>query len=422
MYFLKKHPCLCSFLLAEAAGFFAGLFYMLFASVHAGAEEFLFYALFTGTFLLHPLVLTGINLFFTFAPSKFYKYRGTARRFEWITILLGSLYSLFLLPFMGIQFQADWPETLRNSQMHTPIWTEAYPTVFFLSLLGIAGYLLLSLLPLGKMPPLVIVLSMSAMYLGVAECLAWIVQIFRSDFLLLCLFPFNCILIAAKTVRACTLEWGRLHPPSESASRSDSAPASQQGLLGRINAWLYNARRWYIVSFLLMWPLLGLCIALLALFGQRPDAVLRAWTETSGWNLSQKVSPPNLYYDEHYLCTVAAGGHRKLVKPLRMGVRHGHIVIVNRQLCIANAFEQLLEERLPGLHRRIRHFYDTYGLPIARHIRSPYTADIVYLLMKPLEYFFLFVLYLCDTEPENRIARMYPPPGAELSSPAARPQ
>ncbi len=347
MYFLKKHPCLCSFLLAEAAGFFAGLFYMLFASVHAGAGEFLFYALFTGTFLLHPLVLTGINLFFTFAPSKFYKYRGTARRFEWITILLGSLYGLLLLPFMEIQFQADWPETLRNSQMHTPIWTEAYPTVFFLSLLGIAGYLLLSLLPLGKMPPLVIVLSMSAMYLGVAECLAWIVQIFRSDFLLLCLFPFNCILIAAKTVRAYTLEWGRLHPPSESASRSDSAPASQQGLLGRINAWLYNARRWYIVSFLLMWPLLGLCIALLALFGQRPDA---------------------------------------------------------------------------GLHRRIRHFYDTYGLPIARHIRSPYTADIVYLLMKPLEYFFLFVLYLCDTEPENRIARMYPPPGAELSSPAARPQ
>ena len=75
---------------------------MLFASGHAGAGEFLFYALFTGTFLFHPLVLTGINLFFTFAPSKFFKYRGTARWFEWITILLGSLYSLFLLPFMEI--------------------------------------------------------------------------------------------------------------------------------------------------------------------------------------------------------------------------------------------------------------------------------------------------------------------------------
>ena len=28
-----------------------------------------------------------------------------------------------------------------------------------------------------------------------------------------------------------------------------------------------------------------------------------------------------------------------------MGVRHGHPVVVNRQLCIANAFEQVLEEK-----------------------------------------------------------------------------
>ena len=41
--------------------------------------------------------------------------------------------------------------------------------------------------------------------------------------------------------------------------------------------------------------------------------------ETSGWNLSRRVAPQNVYYDEHYLCTVAAGGHRKIVKPLRLG-------------------------------------------------------------------------------------------------------
>ena len=92
-----------------------------------------------------------------------------------------------------------------------------------------------------------------------------------------------------------------------------------------------------------------------------------------------------------------------------MGLRHGHKVIVNRQLCIANAFEQVLEERTPRFHRAVRNFYDTYGFPVAKLIRSRYAADLVYLLMKPLEWFFLAVLYLTDARPENRIALQYLP-------------
>lgn len=154
---------------------------------------------------------------------------------------------------------------------------------------------------------------------------------------------------------------------------------------------------------------MGIVIAILVLFGQQPDSLVKAWTETSDWNLSQQISPQNVFYDEHYLCTVADGGHRRLVKPLRMGERRGHPVIVNRQLCIANAFEQVLEERLPRLHRPIRAFYDRYGFPLARHIHSPYAADAIYLLMKPLEWFFLAVLYAVDVKPENRIAVQYLP-------------
>ena len=146
---------------------------------------------------------------------------------------------------------------------------------------------------------------------------------------------------------------------------------------------------------------------ILVLFGQAPDAVIKAWTETSDWNLSLKEAPQNIYYDEHYLCTVAAGGHKKVVKPIRTGVRHGHRVIVNRQLCIANAFEQVLEERTPHFHRIVRNFYDTYGFPVAKLIHSKYTADLVYFLMKPLEWIFLIVLYLVDVKPENRIAVQY---------------
>lgn len=97
----------------------------------------------------------------------------------------------------------------------------------------------------------------------------------------------------------------------------------------------------------------------------------------------------------------------RLVKPIRMGVRHGHHIVVNRQLLIANAFEQIIEEKLPRIHKVIRHIYDTYGYPIARQIKSPWQADIIYFLMNPLEWCFLTVIYLCDAKPENRIALQY---------------
>ena len=171
---------------------------------------------------------------------------------------------------------------------------------------------------------------------------------------------------------------------------------------------LMDSSKWPLAAFFIMLPLLGILIAVLALFGQQPDSIIRAWTETSDWTLSQKIAPEGVFYDEHYLCTVAAQGHARVVKPLRMGNRHGHEVTVNRQLCIANAFEQVLEERVPWLHCPVRRFYDTYGFPVARLIHSKYTADLIYLMMKPLEWIFLAVLYLVDEKPENRIAVQYP--------------
>ena len=55
--------------------------------------------------------------------------------------------------------------------------------------------------------------------------------------------------------------------------------------------------------------------------------------------------------------------------------------------------------------------YDTYGYPVSKHIKSAWSADITYLIMKPLEWLFLVVLYLFDEKPENRICRQYLPAG-----------
>ena len=66
-----------------------------------------------------------------------------------------------------------------------------------------------------------------------------------------------------------------------------------------------------------------------------------------------------------------------------------------------------MEERTPRFHRAVWHFYDKYGFPVARLIRSRYAADFVYFLMKPLEWLFLAVLYLTEVHPEDRIVVQY---------------
>lgn len=397
---LLKHSILLSVLTSAILGVIAAFITMmspgdsLLGGIAAG--------LILGIAVIYPLVLTLINLTAIFFGCVNPQYIRKGKHFEWLTLLLGMLYSLLLFPFTDINF-ADWTVTLYNTQKHTPIWTEGAPTILILAAVGILGYLFLSCSRIAKVPPLITVLEIAGMYLGMVQCILWILQVVQWDviYLYLCLFPLNCILIGIKVIRLKVLEWQREQP--------DQMKCFKNRRIQWLNEKLRRSAVWPAAAFLLMWPLLGIIICILLLFGQQPDSAIRAWTETSDWNLSQKIAPQNIYYDEHYLCTVAAGGHRKVVKPIRMGVRHGHPVIVNRQLCVANAFEQILEERVPDLHRRIRNFYDRYGFPIAKLIRSPYAADVVYFIMKPLEWVFLLVIYATDVKPENRIAVQYLP-------------
>lgn len=320
---------------------------------------------------------------------------------EVITIFLGGIYSLLYAALCDISFNSDWMEQLIGVQIHTPVATWSRPTIVVLSCVGIAGYLILRLVPLKRMPPLVVVSGIACSYGGILVSILWSIQVCTGEYIWLMVFPLNCVLLVLTQIKQLILQWNQL--------QEEERRGFESVWLQKCNNRLLNAQTWPIAAFLLFLPIMGILVAVLVLFGQSPDALIRAFTETSDWNLSQKVSPPNLPRDGHYLCTVAAGGHQKVVKPLRLGVRHGHLVTVNRQLCIANAFEQILEERVPNIHRAIRKFYDTYGLPIAKMIHSPYAADIVYFLMKPLEWLFLIVIYFCDVKPENRIAVQYLP-------------
>jgi hypothetical protein len=161
---------------------------------------------------------------------------------------------------------------------------------------------------------------------------------------------------------------------------------------------------WVLILFL---PVLIVITLVLVLFGQEYDSLAKVFTETTTWSFSQKTHPPYIEHQGHYLCTVAACGSPRIVKPLRLGKRAGQDIIVNRQLMVANAFEALIQDRFPRAHRFIRRNYDTYGYPLSKDITTPFKSNVTYVLMKPLEWFFLLCVYSFCEKPEQLIHAQY---------------
>jgi hypothetical protein len=165
------------------------------------------------------------------------------------------------------------------------------------------------------------------------------------------------------------------------------------------------------ILIILSLPVTILISIILLLFGQQPDSLIRAFTDTYNHGFSQLDHLcNNVECGGHFLCSVAAKGHRSVVKPIRYGERAGKKIICNRQLLISNAFEELIEERFPNLHKVIRRKYNRVGSFVHKYydvFELKIIADLIYILMKPFEYIFLFTLYIFDKKPENRIAKQY---------------
>ncbi|HHB79579.1 MAG TPA: hypothetical protein ENK85_10145 [Saprospiraceae bacterium] len=165
------------------------------------------------------------------------------------------------------------------------------------------------------------------------------------------------------------------------------------------------------IFLLLVLPLFVVVTTILLLFGQEPDSSIKAFTQTYKHGLSQlDYMCDNVDCGGHYLCSVAANGHEQLVKPIRLGVRNGGVIVCNRQLLLSNAFEELMEERVPKFHRFIRKNYNRVGDMVHKYygvFERKWVSDVIYILMKPLELIFWLVLYSFDQNPENRIAKQY---------------
>lgn len=100
----------------------------------------------------------------------------------------------------------DWPETLVNNQLHSPIQTEVWSGQFFLLLLGVLAYLVLNIFQTKLLPPLLTVLFISCLYPSFVFAVLWTIQLstlIETDFFTycyLCLVPFNICLIYSRTI------------------------------------------------------------------------------------------------------------------------------------------------------------------------------------------------------------------------------
>lgn len=408
--FCKEHPILGHILLCALPGSVCGLVFSFIPIFYDNTLKdvvgtFIFTFIVIGFFISYPIAVTVYNfikLLSSCCTKGCIEDDDAAKGYDYFVIFVAIIYSAIYISLLAEIIFVDWSVQLHNQQHHSPISLDTIPTILTIFLVSLFAMIILQFTPSRKRPPLITVLSIAGLYMGdILICFLGIQLIPSLGVLglLLLLVPANIIMIHARIL----VKEVKGYVPDE--SRMDKIRGNS--FLSRANKLLLNSKNWPILGILFILPVLGILIAILALFGQAPDAVIKAFTETADYTFSTKIPPQNLYYDEHYLCTVAAGGHEKIVKPLRMGKRHGHDVVVNRQLCVANAFEQILEEKTPTLHKHVRGFYDKYGFPIARLIKSKWVADLVWFIMKPLEWFFLIVLYLVDVHPEDRIARQY---------------
>lgn len=352
-----------------------------------------------------PVVITALNVWNVFAKRKL-----IPKTLLFLTVILGlCFYCVYLAAFNVTS--VEWSEAVVVHEHHVPIAGDYCISFVALIAAGIVSLFTLALVPAEKLSPLVAAFSLAGMLIGNALNLFFALHVAPLFFtreppyfegVIQCfplLFHFNILLLSIYYARKQIL--GQIPLMDEKIERTNSPG------LKKLYSFIKKVSHWPVVVFAALVPLSVLIEIVLILFGQGVAGPVKMFTMTADWIFSRQIPPPPLEYSGHYLCTVAAGGHRKVVKPLRFGNRRGAKIIVNRQLMVANAFEELIAERAPQFHKKIRGFYDAHGYPLSKIITTPFRADAIYILMKPLEWIFTISLYLFCTNPEERISRQY---------------
>lgn len=347
-----------------------------------------------------PVLLTVLNITCCFKDKPVLEKVSAL-----FTIFLGG-FMYMLLTVLVFTLGGDWYEAAYQGEFHNYISSEYLPALFIPVVLALLAYCYLLFSRVDRRPPLAEALAVALVLIGNVINIAVALQISNNmgkafpSTLLLYVYHFNILLLSARVVTISLKEHLKRYSGRESEME-------QHGAVRRSYSTINGILRFAFPVLVALFAVICVLEIFFLISGQSLDAPIKAFTDTADWTFSKQIPPPPIEYDGHYLCTVAAGGHEKIVKPQKLGSRRGAVIVVNRQLSIANAFEEIIQEKHPKLHKSIRRFYDTHGYPLSRIITTRTRADIVYILMKPLEWLFLAYIYLMDTRPEVRINRQY---------------
>lgn len=87
-----------------------------------------------------------------------------------------------------------------------------------------------------------------------------------------------------------------------------------------------------------------------------------------------------------FVVTAAMSGHEWLVGPRWIVRRGGEAREANQQLLTLWCLESIWAERLPASHAWFRRWYGKIGPVVARRIGHPLLADVVFVVVKPMEW------------------------------------
>lgn len=116
-------------------------------------------------------------------------------------------------------------------------------------------------------------------------------------------------------------------------------------------------------------------------------ATIPSWVTAWFWSKQIYESLPESPPQGCFVVTAAGRGHEQLVGPFLEIEHRGQLRRANRQLVTLWQFENRWRNNFPHSHRRFRCGYNIIGPRVASHIRSPWLADVVFLTLKPAEWF-----------------------------------
>lgn len=182
----------------------------------------------------------------------------------WIGIF-GCILESFVIYLVKDLTDYDWTKQLINEQKHTMIWSEALPTILTLALISFLALVIYSYRDANSLSPLLNIFCISEILMGLV---------------LLAVFDIQVQVIGCHTVFLFVYSISLLRTRIKEWEGADPIRSYDNPILQRFHLILHQSKHWPWLAVVFALPLLALLVMILMLFGQRPDSLVKAWTNT----------------------------------------------------------------------------------------------------------------------------------------------